>query len=158
MRRILLALAIGLTVIALPGVTFAVSDEETVRLLKRDADQGNPNAQGRLGYFYETGRGGLAKDDREAARLFNLAADQGNASARVNLGYFYEKGRGDVAQDEREAARLYKLAADQGNAGGQNYLGILTGTAAAASPRTSAKPRASSSWPPSRTTPMRNKI
>ncbi len=41
MRRILLALAIALTVIALPGVGFATSDEDTVRLLKRDADRGD---------------------------------------------------------------------------------------------------------------------
>src|SRR5260370_7791780 len=89
MRRILLALAIALTVIALPGVTFAISDEETVRLLKHDADQGNANAQGRLGYFYETGRGGLAKDDREAARLYRLAPDQGTPSPPHNLSRLY---------------------------------------------------------------------
>src|SRR6266436_5203995 len=125
MRRILLALAIALTVIALPGVTFAISDEETVRLLKRDADQGNANAQGRLGYFYESGRGGLAKDDREAARLYRLAADQGNASARNNLGGLYRDGRGGLTKDDREAQRLFKLAADQGNAYGQLNLGLF---------------------------------
>src|SRR5450631_2471068 len=125
MRRILLALAIALTVIALPGVTFAISDEETVRLLKRDADQGNANAQGRLGYFYETGRGGLAKDDREAARLYRLAADQGNASARNNLGGLYRDGRGGLTKDDREAARLFKLAADQAQADARVNLGYF---------------------------------
>src|SRR5216683_2289402 len=125
MRRILLALAMALTVIALPGVTFAISDEETVRLLKHDADQGNANAQGRLGYFYETGRGGLAKDDREAARLYRLAADQGNASARNNLGGLYRDGRGGLTKDDREALRLYRLAADQGNATAQSNLGVF---------------------------------
>src|SRR5882672_8097180 len=125
MRRFLLALAIGLTLVALPGVGFAASDEETVRLLQRDAGQGNANAQVRLGYFYENGLGGLAKDTREAARLFQLAADHGNAGAGVSLGYFYEKGLGDLAKDDREAVRLYRLAADQGNAAGQNNLGVL---------------------------------
>src|SRR6266478_7030918 len=125
MRRILLALAIALTVIALPGVTFAISDEETVRLLKRDADQGNANAQGRLGYFYESGRGGLAKDDREAARLYRLAADQGNASARNNLGGLYRDGRGGLSKDDREAARLFKLAADQAQADARVNLGYF---------------------------------
>src|SRR6266852_31039 len=123
MRRILLALAIGLTLIAPPGVGFAMSDEETVIVLKRDADQGNANAQVRLGYFYETGRGGLAKDDREAARLYKLAADQGNAAARNNLGVYYRDGRGGLTKDDREALRLFKLAADQGNPYGQNQLG-----------------------------------
>src|SRR5216683_2862476 len=125
MRRILLALAMALTVIALPGVTFAISDEETVRLLKHDADQGNANAQGRLGYFYETGRGGLAKDDREALRLFKLAADQGNAYGQLNLGLFYREGRGGLSKDDREAARLFKLAADQTQADARVNLGYF---------------------------------
>jgi len=125
MRRILLALAVGLTLVALPGVGFAMSDEETVIVLKRDADQGNANAQVRLGYFYETGRGGLAKDDREAARLYKLAADQGNAAARSNLGGLYRDGRGGLTKDDREALRLFKLAADQGNAYGQHNLGLF---------------------------------
>jgi hypothetical protein len=103
MRRILLALAIGLTVIALPGVTFAVSDEETVRLLKRDADQRNPNAQGRLGYFYETGRGGLAKDDREAARLYRLAADRVTPPHETISAGFTETA---VAASPKTTARL----------------------------------------------------
>src|ERR1700721_1324746 len=98
MRRILLALAIALTVIALPGVTFAISDEETARLLKRAADQGNAYGQLNLGLFNRDGRGGLSKDDREAARLFKLAADQAQADARVNLGYFYETGHGGLAK------------------------------------------------------------
>src|SRR6266851_1211694 len=123
MRRILLALAIGLTLVALPGVGFAMSDEETVRLLQRDADQGNASAQVRLGYFYETGRGGLAKDDRKAARLYKLAADQGNAAARNNLGVLYRDGGGGLTKDDREALRLFKLAADQGNAYAQQNLG-----------------------------------
>src|SRR5712691_11756708 len=123
MRRILLALAIGLTLVALPGVGFAIGDEETVRLLQRDADQGNASAQVRLGYFYETGRGGLAKDDRRAARLYKLAADQGNAAARNNLGVLYRDGGGGLTKDDREALRLFKLAADQGNAYAQQNLG-----------------------------------
>jgi len=123
MRRILLALAIGLMLVALPGVSLAMSDEETVRLLQRDADQGNASAQVRLGYFYETGRGGLAKDDRRAARLYKLAADQGNAAARNNLGVLYRDGGGGLTKDDREALRLFKLAADQGNAYAQQNLG-----------------------------------
>src|SRR5258705_294621 len=125
MRRFLLALAIGLTIVALPGVGLAASDEETVRLLQRDADQGNANAQVRLGYFYENGRGGLAKDDRKAARLYKLAADQGNAAARNNLGVLYRDGGGGLTKDDREALRLFKLAADQGNAYAQHNLGGL---------------------------------
>jgi TPR repeat protein len=125
MRDILLALAIGLTVIALPGAASAISDEETVRSLKSEADRGDANAQARLGYFYETGRGGLAKDEREAARLYRLAADQGNAAARNNLGLYYRDGRGGVTKDEHEALRLFRLSSDQGNAYAQANLGFF---------------------------------
>jgi TPR repeat protein len=125
MRRVLLALAIGLTMMALPGVVFAISDEETARLLKRDANRGDANAQARLGYLYETGGSGLAKDEREAARLYRLAADQGNAAGRNNLGIFYKDGRGGLAKDDREALRLFRLSSDQGNAFGQTNLGVF---------------------------------
>jgi len=125
MRRILLAIAIGLAVIGQPAVTFAVSDEETVRLLKHDADQAHAEARVSLGYFYETGRGDLPKDDREAMRLYKLAADQGNATAQSNLGVDYRDGRGGLTKDEREALRLFKLAADQGSAFGQYNLGAF---------------------------------
>ena len=128
-------------------------DREAARLYKLAADQGNAAAQNNLGVFYEQGRGGLPKDDREAARLYKLAADQGNAIAQVNLGVFYEQGRGGLPKDDREAARLYKLAADQGDARRKAISGSSTRTAAAACRRTSARPRASTSSPPTRETP-----
>jgi TPR repeat protein len=121
----LLALAIAATAFALPGIALTASDEDTVRQLKREVARGDANAQARLGYFYETGRGGLAKDDREAARLYKLSADQGNAAARNNLGVFYRDGRGGLAKDEREAARLFRLGADQGNSYAQDNLGVF---------------------------------
>jgi hypothetical protein len=111
--------------IALPGAAFGISDEEAVRSLKNDAGRGDANAQARLGYFYETGRGGLAKDEREAARLYRLAADQGNAAARNNLGAYYRDGRGGLTKDEREALRLFRLSSDQGNAYAQANLGFF---------------------------------
>ena len=96
-----------------------------MRLFKLAADQALADARASLGYFYETGRGGLAKDAREAARLYRLAADQGNAAAQNNLGVFYRDGGAGLTRDDREALRLFKLAADQGNAAGQNNLGVL---------------------------------
>jgi hypothetical protein len=98
------------------------SDQEAARLYRLAAEQGNVFAEVSLGFFYETGRGGLPKDDREAARLYQLAADQGNMFAEVSLGFFYETGRGGLPKDDREAARLYRLAAEQGNPIGQNKL------------------------------------
>jgi hypothetical protein len=77
------------------------------------ADQGYVFAEVSLGFFYETGRGGLPKDDREAARLYRLAAAQGDPIGQNKLATFYEDGRGGLPKNNREAARLYKLAAEQ---------------------------------------------
>jgi TPR repeat protein len=96
-----------------------------VRLFKLAADQALADARASLGFFYETGRGGLAKDTREAARLYRLAADQGNAAAQNNLGVFYRDGGGGLTKDDREALCLFKLAADQRNSYGQHNLGGL---------------------------------
>jgi Sel1 repeat len=71
--------------------------------------QGNAGAQVNLGFFYETGRGGLSKDDREAARLYQLAADQGNAAGRNTLGRFYQFGRGGLPQSDQEAVSFRSL-------------------------------------------------
>jgi hypothetical protein len=110
--------------IATPPALPTKDDSEVTRL-KLSADQGNADAQVRLGLFYEFGRGGLTKDDREAARLYKLSADQGNAVGQVKLGYLYEVGRGGLTKDAREATRLYKLSADQGNSIAQVNLGYF---------------------------------
>jgi TPR repeat protein len=70
-------------------------------------------AQLSLGFFYETGRGGIPQDDVEAARLYRLAAEQGEPFGQNKLATFYEEGRGGLSKDNREAARLYKLASEQ---------------------------------------------
>ncbi|MGC2224006.1 MAG: tetratricopeptide repeat protein, partial [Methylocella sp.] len=70
----------------------APDENETIRLYRADADEGDAHAQAILGYLYSYGLGGLPKDDREAARLFKLAADRGDETGQVNLGIFYSEG------------------------------------------------------------------
>ena len=60
-------------------------EREAARLFRIAADQGYPNAEYNLAFFYENGAGGLPKDDREAARLYRLAAEAGFADARAAL-------------------------------------------------------------------------
>jgi TPR repeat protein len=67
-------------------------DREAARLYKLAADQGDAGGQVSLGFFYETGRGGLSKDNREAVRLYKLAADQGNEYAQAALKRLEEIG------------------------------------------------------------------
>src|SRR5262245_60880232 len=83
-------------------------------LYKLAADQGYAAAQYNLGRFYESGRGGLAKNDEKAARLFKFAADQRPQSSpcahpcsrcRPLLPARNQGGRGAIA----EAANTNKM-------------------------------------------------
>src|SRR5215470_2049819 len=63
-----------------------------MRLWRSLADQGNADAQSRLGFLYQNGRG-VPQNDAAAVSWYRKAADQGRAPAQVNLGLFYEEGR-----------------------------------------------------------------
>jgi TPR repeat protein len=88
-----------------------------------DAEQGDADAQNKLGSLYDAGRG-VAKDNAEAVRWYRKAADQGGASAQYNLGVMYDEGEG-VMEDDAEAVRWYRKAADQGRARAQYNLGVM---------------------------------
>jgi hypothetical protein len=96
---------------------------EATPLYRMAADQGNTEAQGRMGWFYEYGRG-VSRDYAEAMRWYRKAADQGDPDGQVAVGLLYEHGRG-VSQDYAEAMRWYRKAADQGNHDAQNLIGTL---------------------------------
>ena len=55
------------------------------------AEQGNANAQSKLGFVYYVGAG-VPQDYAEALKWYRRAADQGNASAQSNLGVMYRNG------------------------------------------------------------------
>lgn len=98
-------------------------------LLHQQAQEGNPSAQTRLGYLYETGNNGVAQDHGEARRWYALAAAQGNAEAQWRLGGLHSAGLGGAC-DLVEAARWYREAALRGHPQAQYKLGNLyrTGT------------------------------
>ncbi|MGE0045723.1 MAG: TIR domain-containing protein [Hyphomonadaceae bacterium] len=102
-----------------PGMT------DNLRRHWEDAQRGKPHALDYIGYAFEVGEDGVAKNERKAARLYKLAADQGNPPAQTHLAYMYEDGRGGLPKDEREAARLYKLAAERGYPAAQNNLALM---------------------------------
>ena len=74
------------------------------------AEQGDSEAQLKLGIAYRDGSDGPPQDYTEAAKWFHKAAEQGNAMAQFNLGLLYENGRG-VTQDYVRAHMWYNLAA-----------------------------------------------
>ncbi|KAA8492029.1 Secretory immunoglobulin A-binding protein EsiB [Porphyridium purpureum] len=87
------------------------------------AQLGDAHSQGRLGYFYHEGLGGLPQDTRTAVEWLLKAAEQGDAAAQNSLGYCYEYDLGGLPQEKRIAVEWYRKAAEQGLAKGQYNLG-----------------------------------
>src|SRR6266478_5702190 len=92
-----------------------------MRLLRPVADEGNADAQWRLGHMYANGQG-VPQDDATAVTWFRIAADQGYAVAQGNLGLMYVNGQG-VSQDYAMAVTWFRKAADQGYTSAQANLG-----------------------------------
>ena len=78
----------------------------------KEADQGNPWAQYKLGIRYSNGDG-VPQDDAEAFKWFKLAADQGYPYAQAMLGIMYMNGDG-VRQDYAEAKEWFGKSCDNG--------------------------------------------
>ena len=92
-----------------------------VKATRTLAEQGDAQAQYRLGYSYHYGQGVPLNND-EALRWYRKAADQGNAAAEYGVANMYFYGLG-VLQDYTEAARWCRKAADQGYAPAQSSIG-----------------------------------
>jgi TPR repeat protein len=91
-----------------------------LKLLRPLADEGNAVAQGKLGLFYEEGRG-VTVDYTEAAKWLQRSADQGNAESQTNLANLYRLGRGVPLNYAESLIWLQKSAA-------QHFYGaFLTG-------------------------------
>ncbi len=95
------------------------------------AEQGDAQAQLRLGLRYAEGDG-LVQNDKEAAKWLGLAAKQGLAEAQYHYGIALLEGRG-VVQDYKAAFSWIEKTAQRGYAPAQYSLGELyrygTGTA-----------------------------
>ena len=97
-------------------------EPETRKAQRMAAEQGEADAQHRLGLAYQNGDG-VPRDDVEAVSWYRLAAVQGHRRAQNDLGNAYATGAG-VPQDTTEAIRWFRLAAEQGYAVAQGNLGV----------------------------------
>jgi len=97
--------------------------ETAFKEFKAAAEQGNAEAQNRLGDMYAEGQG-VPQDYGEAVKWYRRAAEQGDAKAQFFLGSMYVEGQG-VIQDYAEAVKWFRRAADQGDAGAQGSLGFM---------------------------------
>lgn len=99
-----------------------IKPKESIIILTELADQGDAEAQLKLGFAYQYGDEFL-KDEKKAFEWYEKAAEQGNAEAQFNLALAYLKGNG-VLKDEKKAFEWFKKAAEQGGAEAQFKLGL----------------------------------
>ena len=108
LTRILTTLSLSVLAVTLIAPWVFGQDPDPITELRRQAEQGDPEAQYNLGDMYINGEG-VPEDQAEAAHWFRLAAEQGHAEAQFDLGVMYSQGRG-VPQDVVEAVRWLRLA------------------------------------------------
>ena len=103
---------------------YSASDHETaLKQIKPLAEEGDPEAQYKLGRMYYTGEV-VPIDDRKAIHWFKKAAEQAHARAQYNLGSMLDNGEG-TPQDFKQSLLWHTKAADQGEASAQHNLGVM---------------------------------
>lgn len=93
--------------------------EELVRL----AEEGNAEAQFKLGQCYFDGKG-IDKNEREAVKWITKAAGQGNVDGLAAMGNAYQIGIGGLKVNYEEAVSFFLKAAEKGHLGAMYNLGI----------------------------------
>jgi TPR repeat protein len=94
-----------------------------VKWYRKAAEQGNADAQNRLGLMYDEGRG-VPQNDSEAVKWYRKAAEQGLGVAQNNLGWMYRNGEG-VPQDMETAYMWFYIAVTNGYKDAQKWIDEL---------------------------------
>jgi TPR repeat protein len=98
--------------------------QAALKLWRPLAEQGNAQAQSRIGWMKWNGIG-VKPDVADAVKWYRKAANRGDAKAEFNLGMMYWWGMGSVPKDYAEAAKWFRKSADQGDATAQTSLGVM---------------------------------
>lgn len=104
------------------GEAYASSNmDEALKLYIKAANQGNAQAQYRLGHYYsDEDDYGVALDKEEAKRWYLKAANQGCIDAMHNIGCLYHND-GYYS----EGIKWFRKAAEMGQSNSQDFLGVL---------------------------------
>jgi hypothetical protein len=122
-------------ILILFALTSPVANADPARLqaIRAEAENGDANAQNKLGVYYKLGLS-TEPSDIDAVRWFRKSAEQGNGEAMFNLGEMYETGRG-VQQDKSEALSWYRKSCESGcKCGCRSYRKLRKETDATQSP------------------------
>jgi uncharacterized protein len=103
---------------------YLADDYETaLKECKLQADQGDANAQVKLGFMYNFGNG-VPQNYAKAVMWLRLSAEQNNENGQAMLGLKYMRGEG-VIKDHDEAIKWLRLSANQDNKLAQYHLGNI---------------------------------
>jgi len=105
------------------GLIFESDPETSFSWFQKAALLGHPEAQNKIGNYYEFGIG-KPINYQEAFHWYIQSATTGYDSAQCALGILYQEGKG-VDRNNKEAMKWYELAAEQGHADAQCNLGLL---------------------------------
>ena len=89
----------------------SLGSQNNLEILKSAAEEGNVEAQFKLGRCYYYGEG-VEQDKAEAVKWYRKAAEQGNADAQSSLAFCYALGEG-VPKDRNEYRKWLRKAAEQ---------------------------------------------
>nr|WP_181717471.1 tetratricopeptide repeat protein [Psychrobacter sp.]QJS05938.1 sel1 repeat protein [Psychrobacter sp.] len=106
------------------SLAFALSLSACAKVTERTANNGDAEAQFKMGMYYFDGSGGVSTDYYKAGDWFQKSAAQGYAPAQLALGEAYGKGRG-VRQDYEKSLAWFQKSAAQGHAPAQLALGSM---------------------------------
>jgi len=97
--------------------------QEILKVLKRKAEAGDPEAQYQLGRHFDFGRG-VERDGIEAAKWYEKAALQNHIKAQHALGLLNTQAKYYVFANPKESVKWFRAAAEQGHASSQHSLGM----------------------------------
>lgn len=95
---------------------------ESFDWFRRAAEQGNKDAQYKLGECFWQGKG-VKKNLKNAFKWYHSSAEQENSSAQKILGHFYEYGIG-IKKSKSDATYWYRKAAEQGDIDAIYLIGL----------------------------------
>ena len=114
----------GLGILYENGLAVPKDEAQSVIWYRKAADQGDAEAEYRLGHAYVQGASGLPRDLSQGMALMIKAGEHGNARSLYFIGEFYRVGMFGVPKDDAQAIAWYRKAADLGDAIAESRLAI----------------------------------
>ena len=89
------------------------SFSEMAEYLRKKAEEGDADAQLKLGGFYLCGQGNCEKSDQKAFEWISSAAEKGHPRAQYVMGCYYLTGQGGIKQSADRAIQWFHRSASQ---------------------------------------------